>query len=384
MRFLNGCLAGGLTAALTALAVWGFGQRIAKPAHSENTWIEDRLAESIVDGQSVLFPAQVDEATLRWATAERLTKAPDVAVFGSSHGLQISSEFSAPYQLSNFCISGGSFPDHLVTTYILEQHKVRPRVWLIFVDPWHFNMDLDFLMWRARAHQLSAMEAQLADGDANFPKVFRERAADVSRPKLRNRYSLDPFVAAIDDFFRQNFESIVPAKSGDALGTVLQPDGSIQPAGNRREIDVAEAHALAVRQYAQNRDRHRYGSFSHVDEGLWKIFESWLKFAQSDGAEIVLILPPYHPAVYSRAVQDPKNHLREVEKRIRELVPHLQHVTLVGSYDPAAAGVSEVHFFDGDHLREDGLHLVLGNVLSEAAKRATMPTSTPNPPAGSP
>jgi len=302
-------------------------------------------------------------------------------VFGSSHGLQISSAFAEPYHVANFCISGGSLPDHLVTTYVLQQAQRLPRVSLVFVDPWYFNAQLDFLMWRARPHQLSAMEATLAEGGpAEFPRLFRDRAASLSRPKLRSHYSLDPLINAADQWVGQLFENVVETKVSDGLGTVLAADGSIQPSGNRREISEHEARALALRQFAQNRDRHRYGIFNYVDNASWLVFERWVGFLQRDGARVVFILSPYHPAIYQRAVQSPNNHLKEVEARLVEFAKRVG-APVLGSYDPAKAGVNEAQFVDGDHLREEGLAKVLGTTLTEIA-RATLPASEPLSPTG--
>lgn len=370
MRFVPGFLVLAATAAATAVAVWALGARLRPDSGQAGAWTEKRLAEATLQGKSVLFPAQVDEAMLRWLTAEMLEEAPDIALLGSSHGLQISSDFARPYRLQNFAISGAGFPDHLVTTEILHQRARRPRVWAVFVDPWFFDGTLDFLMWKPRAAHLTAMEARLAAREgAPFPTVFRERVQEVIRPKLGARFSLEPVLAGLDDLYQRHADTVVETTPGDALGTVLRPDGAIEPAGGRTEIDAAEARALALTQYAQNRDRHRYGTFGRVDEEIWNVFEAWVALLHAEDSRVIFLLSPYHPAIHPKALADPRNHLVAIEARVRELASR-NGILVLGSYDPARAGMTESQFVDGDHLRAEGLRHLLGTHLSEAATPA--------------
>ncbi len=370
MRFVPGLLVFASAAAATAAAVWGLGALLRPDAGQAGAWTEKRLAEATLQGRNVLFPAQVDEAMLRWLTAETLEQAPDIALLGSSHGLQISSDYALPYRLQNFAISGAGFPDHLVTTEILQQRARRPRVWAVFVDPWFFDRTLDFLMWKPRASQLSAMETRLAARQGEpFPTVFRERVKEMIRPKLGARYSIEPVLAGLDDLYQRHADTVVETTPGDALGTVLRPDGAIEPAGGRAEIDAAEARALALTQYAQNRDRHRYGTFGRVDEEIWKVFEAWVALLQTEESQVIFLLSPYHPAIHPKAIADPNNHLVEIEARVRALASR-QGIPVLGSYDPARAGVNDTQFVDGDHLRAEGLRLLLGSHLTDRATPA--------------
>lgn len=368
-----------LAAGLTGTAVWSLGRIAAGRDPGKTWWLEVRLAQAVVANKNILLPAQVDEAALRWCTAEQLTAAPQVAVLGSSHSLQINSDFAFPYLVSNFSISGGSLADHLITTQILDSRQLSSRVYLILVDPWYFDRETDFLMWRARPQPLAAMETRLSALSAPpLPPLFRERIAGLAQPKLRASYSLDPLLNEADNFLQQQFTRLVFTGRNEVLGTVLLSDGSIQAPGHHRDIDVSEARALALRQFASNRDRHRYGNFNTVDPTLWEIFERWIQLLQSNGSRIVLMLAPYHPAIYPSILREGKNQLRTIEERVHTLAT-TAHLRLLGSYDPQQAGVTEVDFFDGDHLRDDALARLLGDSLRDTAKEIGLSVSPPVP-----
>lgn len=367
---------------MTAGGIWSLGRIVSHRGPAKTAWLEERLAEAVAANKNTLLPAQLDEAALRWCTAERLTAPPQIAILGSSHSLQINSDFVSPFLVSNFSISGGSLADHLITTQILNARRLTPKICLILVDPWYFDRETDFLMWTARPQQLVAMETRLSElSTPPLPPLFRDRVAGLAKPKLQASYSLDPLLSEANQFIQRQFTHLVFTGRNEALGTVLLSDGSIQAAGHHRDIDLGEARALALRQFDSNRDRHRYGNFTAVDPVLWEIFERWIRALQADGSRVVLMLPPYHPAIYPGIIREGKNQLRTIEERIHTTATALQ-LRLIGSYDPKLIGVTDADFFDGDHLREDALARLLSDSLREVAKEAGLadpPPAAPTP-----
>lgn len=370
MRFLFGCTVAVGVGALTSTAIFCLNRASIQSVSAKPYWLEAQLAEAVIGHRNTLMPAQVDEAVLRWLTAEHLPAAPQIAIFGSSHSLSINSDFTTPYDVSNFSISGGSLADHLITTQILNSRGLDPQVCLVVIDPWYFDRETDFIMWTARPDRLARMETILsARSDPPLPPLFRDRVARYYQHPRKLRYSIEPLLTVADNFLEERFTHLVFTERNEAFGTVLLSDGSIQGAGHHRDINVNEAQALAIRQFTSNRDRHRYGNFHAVDPVLWALFEQWLLFLQEKGHKVVLMLSPYHPAIYPNLVRDGKNQLRTIEDKARQLSEVLK-VPLVGSYDPKLAGVNEADFFDGDHLRSEALGRLLGKILNDAAKAA--------------
>ena len=337
---------------------------------------ESKLVEASLAGRTILFPPRVSEALVRFITAETLAQESDVAVFGSSHVLQLSSRFVVERTLQNFAVSGASLSEHLITSKILTDRQLRPRIWFIAIDPWIFDRSTDFLMWRARVSVLTAAEAELQqhfggpDG-----ALYRARATRYMPVGKRPGFSLDPLVTYFDRSAEGIFSAVVDVDAADGVGTVLNPDGAIVSSSSRPQRSVDDVRVLAARQFSVNRDRHRYGTFASVDPELWHLFTSWITYLQSDGAQVMFFLPPYHPEIYPRIVSEPQNQLKEVSQRVRAFAS-TRSIQVLGDYDPAAAGAAAEDFYDGDHLTGPALFRMISPALNQAIE-ALPPESKP-------
>lgn len=364
MRFLPACLLALTVAGGVAGAVWEANRRLAARPPGEGYELETRGAATLLAEKPFVFPSRINEAVLRWSLAEQVESAPALALLGSSHGLQVSSDDLGRGTLLNFSMSGGMLSDHLVTSEILVRRNKAPKVWLVMTDPWFFNPDTDFQNWYARPEEMARIEQALSDlGPTPLNPLFRRRVEYYLQTKHRPTYSVDPLLHLFDRMVRKGFDNVV-VPDHDFQATLMLPDGSLQPASDKKQITSDEVRAVALRQFASNRDGHRYGTYSKVDDGLWKLFERWVQYLQKDGGRVIFILSPYHPAIYSNILKQPQNHLSEIEPRLRELARQ-NHIAVVGSYDPVKAGVEESDFYDGDHLREQGIQRLFGRVAAE-------------------
>ena len=336
--------------------------------------LERKLARAITEGKNVLPPPGINESALRWHTASLMEQAPAVAVFGSSHGLLITAELLGGAPLMNFSISGATLPDHLITTSLLRERQLYPRRWLILVDSWLCDRDTDFGNWRPRADRLAKIETELAQaGTPTLTPVFSPRYHAPTAASWAVPYSLDPLTTRVDELLREWFDSVhVVAEVKNSPHYLLRTDGSYYVPPELMRENQAQAREQALRQFATNADRHRYGNFERIDPELWQFFTRWLALCRTGGAEVWLLFPPYHPAIYPKIIAHPRNQLRRVEARVRELARQ-QGYRVFGSYAPAAAGVGEAHFSDGDHLTPAGLERLLAPVAAALAQETRTP-----------
>lgn len=364
MRFLRTCTLALAVSACTAGVIWETNRQLAKYPPPEHTNLEARAANALVHYHSIVFPSRISEPELRWSTADLLSDSPELVLFGSSHGLQISSAHFAPHRLMNFSISGAMLADHLISTSILTRREKRPRVWLVMVDAWLFNPDVDFQTWRTRPDEIAQMERTLSALRAPpLTPIFGPRVDYFLNRRRRPQYSLDPLLHSFDRFVSQHFDDVV-ISDGGFQATLMMPDGALQPSSDKQQITSGDVRSLALRQYAYSADRHRYGNYSRMDEDLWHLFERWIQFLQQNGERVYFILSPYHPIIYKQIIAHPQNQLRNIEARLRECSVSLS-ARVVGSYDPAIVNVGEDDFYDGDHLRESGLRQLLEPAIPE-------------------
>lgn len=367
MRLSRACILVCCIAALVAGGIWSFDWQAAKHPPEESFQLEARAATALVANHPIVFPSRVNESVLRWSLVERIETAPEIVLFGSSHGLQVASDNFGKHRFLNLSISGAMLADYLVSTEILTRREKRPVVWVVMVDAWLFNPDVDFQTWRARAMELRRMETTLSElsSPALYP-LFRDRVDYYLSTRRKPEYSLDPLLRAFDRLARRQFDNVV-VPDHDFQATIMEPDGALQPSSDKQQITSDAVRSLALRQYSYSGDRHRYGNYSKVDEDLWKLFERWIQFLHRDNSRVVFVLSPYHPAIYPKILNHPQNQLRGIETRTHELARKLG-IPVIGSYDPDAVGVTESDFYDGDHLRESGLTRLFDKALPETTK----------------
>lgn len=358
------------TALVAAAALHVFNVLEARRPTADRFVLERKLAQAITRGEAVVPPPGINEAALRWHTATLLENTPEVAVLGSSHGLLITSELLGGRTSMNYSISGATLPDHLITTSLLLEQQRRPAVWLILVDSWLFDRDTDFGTWHPRAKRLEQMEGNLAKaGNPTLTPVFSPRYRPPTAMSWAVPFSLDPLTARMDELLREWFDSVhAIAAVEQSPHFALRKDGAYHVPPEMAREDQALAREQALRQFATNADRHRYGNYARLDPELWQFFERWLEQCAGVGqAEVWLLLPPYHPAIYTKITAHPKNQLRRVEQRCRDLAKKKGY-RLFGSYAPGSAGVGEAHFTDGDHLTTSGLQRLLAPVTRALAQ----------------
>ncbi len=326
--------------------------------------MERKTAASIARGQAVILPSGLNEWMLRWKLASRLTKAPEVAVLGSSHSLGVTASLLGAEHTMNFSISGSSLADHLVTTSILEARAIRPKRWVVFVNAWWFDLGADYGAWYHRVDDLLRMEANLSARGPALEPVFSTNESVLARGQKGN-YALEPLLLTIDGMFLEYLSKAQSPRAGHD-GLVITADGALAVSSDKVPLSLAAVAALTQRQFLERPDRHRYGTYGQVDENLWSYFERWVQACQQNGSEVWLVLSPYHPAIYPSIVQSTRNQLRTVEGRVRDFGRRTS-TPVIGSYDPTRAQILAEWFYDGDHLREDGLRSLLAPFRSTGA-----------------
>lgn len=336
-----------------------------------NFVMERKTAARIAEGKAVIMSAQLDVSMLRWQLAHRITRDPDAAVFGSSHSLGVSGRMVGADHSMNFSIPGSALADHFATAGILDARGIHSPRMVIFVDPWLFDRGADFGGWHLQADAVIHLETVLSATPPRPEAIFTGNRGVLARSR-RPLFSLEPILRMVDGAAAEFLLQARLAPPGQEGPHILARDGSLPPSDSSQAPATAAVEALALRQFGENPDRHRYGTFERFDPQLWDYFDRWVQYYRRQGSEVWLVLSPYHPAIYPRILRSPGNQLKAVEARLREY-SRRTGIPLVGSYDPARAGVTADLFYDGDHLREEGLQRLLAPISRAPAVPAHRP-----------
>ena len=97
--------------------------------------------------------------------------------------------------------------------------------------------------------------------------------------------------------------------------------------------------------------------FDELSDTQIRAFDSFIKYAQSQGTTVILVLSPWHPYLYGYLLTEPEMHkgFFQVENWLRQYCAD-NNIPLYGSYDPACIeGLQETDFFDGLHCGGTGI-----------------------------
>ena len=97
--------------------------------------------------------------------------------------------------------------------------------------------------------------------------------------------------------------------------------------------------------------------FDEMSQTQIQAFDSFIKYAQSQGTTVILVLSPWHPYLYGYLLTEPEMHkgFFQVENWLRQYCAD-NNIPLYGSYDPACIeGLQETDFFDGLHCGSTGI-----------------------------
>ena len=142
----------------------------------------------------------------------------------------------------------------------------------------------------------------------------------------------------------------------DQPTTIKRSDGSVLYDIAFRSQTEDQIRTLAAEACMSFNSVHMEG-FDELSDTQIRAFDSFIKYAQSQGTTVILVLSPWHPYLYGYLLTEPEQHkgFFLVENWLRQYCAD-NNVPLYGSYDPACIeGLQETDFFDGLHCGGTGI-----------------------------
>lgn len=351
------------------------------------TWDAERqdrrfqaAAAGLVPGQAVIVTRELDDRRLHRMRLQVIPR-PAVVAFGSSRIMPLSGAALglAPGQFYNTAVSAASVEDHIAFWQLLKQGDRVPDIAIFSIDHWALARSQEQVRWLALSREVSEFLDGAGRGTrgwaplhtwlyrwARFKELFsysvlKASVADLERiARSRGRRGADVVASLRRD---------VVAEREVAGRRAVRADGSLiydrafddQPAEQVREEAVRFARAGA-RGLAEFRvDPERLARL----ELLWRDM-------RAQGVELVVYLPPYHPAAWALIRAEPRAAaaLADSASAVARLASRMGARFLDAS-DPASIPCEADRFYDGDHARVECLHAVIARLLS--APQATEP-----------
>ncbi len=346
-RFLRAALCFAPLLALVMAVNW-----YADPANLLRGGYEQRVAEIMASGENAANLRNMDDRAWIRAYAALRTQTIGTLALGSSHSMQITPELTG--DADTFCagVTGADLRDCVSIYRLFRQQGFAPARVILTVDPWFLCENT--LEGRAMTDGYEAFckeigETPYRSGSLAGELVKWERKAQIfSVPYFQQ--SLEYLKKGLD----KNRDP-VPTTAHKAESAMRRADGSYsyeaayRDAGIQAARRLAEDCIIAKPQFARD--------FTGVTPALERQLRAFLSAMQTDGAQVAVMLAPYHPVYYAHmAASSDYQPLLATEPLIRAIAEELQ-IPVFGAYDPAACGLSETDFYDAMHCSEEAMSL---------------------------
>lgn len=333
------------------------------PAHLFSSRYEEGAVEILLSGRNVANLAEYDERVFARLMAERMPRAPEVLVLGSSRAMLISSRLFPGKRVFNSAMSSATLPD-LVGATELYRHRM-PQAIVIGVDPWLFSAEFTRRIFGSQGIPLSEpyRQALVRWGSPVPAEIARASEGDRQRERWLELLSPSYFQASLGALARRATGSDTgtysPTERTEAEGFVRLVDGSRSYPAQVRQRTAPDVAAEAAR-YAAGGVYFLMRSHEQLDPGLQAVFLHWIDELLARRVRLSFFLPPDHPIVHERmASRASFSGVPRTEAWIREQAGR-RGIEVIGSYDPHACGLKGEDFHDATHARRDVVEALLG------------------------
>lgn len=304
---------------------------------------EKMISSILLEGKNVTNISNYDERRLQKELIENLNTVPDIVILGSSRTMLINNEYFEEYSLLNNSVSGASLEDLISIYQIYKSKGIIPGKVLIGIDPWLFNDNNNLLRWKS----LESEYNKFLKKDLIFAHNLY---------KYREVFSPSYFQNSIKQLTKPRTPEASLAKYN--WSNTKLTDGSLTYSKSYRESTISDIN-VRVQNYTQG---NVYGleSFKALSPNIIREFKLLVKDLIANNSQIIFFLAPYHPNVYP--VIKVKYPLVEKTEIFINNFAKKNDIKIFGSFNPSRARVREDDFYDGMHLKEKGVELILGQI----------------------
>lgn len=287
----------------------------------------------------------------------------NTVVIGSSRSLQIGN-FSHAEKIYNASVSAASLEDYIAIYQLFRSANKLPKKIILGVDPWVLNANNPQEAWTILSPEYSELLKKMHI--ANSGGMFLQGStffSEIISPQYF-KYSINYLV----DYYKKNRK--LPVTSSDIYATpklygdknIKLANGTISYNAKFRTKTIKEVNDDAI-SYSKQEPIYSLGNFLKLDTKRAYLFEKFVELVISDGVEMVLFLPPYHPIVYEKISRDAKYRtVIDAEVYYRNYAGE-RGIKIIGSYNPAGCSLNEDMFYDGMHPKPEAVKLIFDKEL---------------------
>lgn len=316
-----------------------------------NSGAEYDIAKYLNEGYAVKNVYNIDERKLQRDFIRLNKNEAEVIVIGSSTIMLIGSAYSDK-TLLNHGVSGCSIED-MIAIYQLYRNKGKmPRKIIMGMDAWMFNQHNGQNRWVSLTPEFNSFfnhGSAVAQGWSKYLQLISPSYFQASLKMLKKRFRAGKSSAPIPVLGNAPLEDSA-ARFPD--GTIHYDYSYSRPSEDERNARIdsfinGNVYSL-----------ERYTEFSR--DALHK-FEKLMEAMRDDGVTLEFVMMPYAPKVYEFLAATPRyRNAIEYEKFVRSYAEKY-NIPVTGSLDPHRFELTDQYFYDGMHLNNEGIAVVLGD-----------------------
>ena len=318
------------------------------------------IAKIMLSGKNVANVENYDERLLQKKYIEGLRQAKDVIVLGSSHSMRVSSAQFPGKTFFNNSVSIATLEDLIAIYQLYSDNGLKPSIIILGIDPWIFNIYYNYNLWRTLSNEYQKGINNLGLGTPDYLASFvntleLEKLFQIISPSyfqgsikllLTQYWKRSSYYATIDvesDVSIKTFDGLYSYPSEYRLANVDQVRQRIENVINQ-PIDTGFEH------------------YTILDPQRIAIFKNFIELLKTEGIQVFIFLPPFHPVYYNYLVNSEKHR---IILNVQELLINIgkeKGITILGSYNPADIPCQENEFYDYLHLKSTCIEKVFKNI----------------------
>lgn len=341
-RFIKKILSVSLPVFFLLITVNYFGDA-AKIFGSE---YEKEMAEISMNGSYVTNISNYDERVFQEELINRMKKAPELLVLGSSRTMLINTTYFSNQSFFNNSVSGASIEDIIALFQIYKERNILPEKIIIGIEPWLFNENNGQTRWKSLEYFYN-----------KYKKKTESNLVTNSIYKYSELLSLSYFQASIKampKLFLGTSRPIATQKKYNETNTKLT-DGSLIYRSDYRNATQNAINSKIDNYIAGN--IYSIEKFETISDDIWTEFENFIRKLKKENITVEFFLCPYAPRVYDKISKEYLNVVK-TENLIINFAKE-NNIKVYGSFDPYNLGFDETYFYDGMHCNEKGIKELL-------------------------
>lgn len=313
---------------------------------------EQKVAQIMAHGENAANLSNMDDRALMRCYLPMRTQPIDTLVLGSSHSMQLSADVTG--DPNTFCggMTGADMRDCISLYELVRAQGFSPKRVVVVLDSWFISEGVQEPRAMTEGY-ISFCKQQgftpiQTDNNRLWEQKMEKKLQIFSVPYFQSslNYLMSGQIAMRDPVATTQFfaESNMRRADGSyAYGAYYRTPGSGYLQQNLQDVKQL------MPEFARN--------FDGVSEELVEQLKAFLCQMKQDGCEVALMLTPFHPEFYEVMTRENSGYegVLQTEQVFREIARE-EELRMIGSYDPAACGLTESDFYDSMHCTAEAMH----------------------------